>query len=468
MENFAAIVLAAGKGTRMKSDTPKVLHRVCGRPMLYYPLRVLSSLGAKKVVTVVGHGADEVKSALGKDKAAGMPVTDFHLQKPQLGTGHAVGEGLKKLKGFKGDVLILSGDVPLITKETISALVKMHRRKSPRPALSLVSIILDDPFGYGRIIRDDSGGVTSIVEHKDLEALKRSINEVNAGIYVASADFLRSAIRRLKTDNKQGEYYLTDLVSIAVKRGEQVAALTHLEPGEVMGVNNRVELAAVNSRMRRKILSRLMLSGVTVLDPEATYVDSGVKVGKDAVIYPGVHLEGETVIGARCIIEEGVKVADSVVASGSHIKSGSVLEAARVGKGVVVGPYARLRPGTELKDNSHIGNFVEVKNSVIGRGSKANHLSYIGDSTIGSRVNIGAGTITCNYDGVRKWRTTIADGVFIGSDTQLVAPVKVGKGAYVGSGPTITKDVPPGSLALTRVEQKIIRGWAKKKMKGKK
>ncbi|MFZ3071740.1 MAG: bifunctional UDP-N-acetylglucosamine diphosphorylase/glucosamine-1-phosphate N-acetyltransferase GlmU [Thermodesulfobacteriota bacterium] len=458
MKNFAAIVLAAGKGTRMKSSMPKVLHEVAGKPMLFYPLRELRTLRPKKTVVVVGHEAERVKKEFHGERA------EFVIQSPQLGTGHAVMCAMKKLRGFSGDVLILSGDVPLITSSTIKALFNVHKTRSDRkPVISFISVMLEDPSGYGRVVRDSAGRVKSIVEHKDLKPLHKGITEVNTGIYLVNSEFLGKNLGRLSTSNAQREYYLPELIHIAYSTGEKVKCLTHVDAEEVMGVNTRVELARSGAIMRKRILTSLMLDGTTIVDPGSTYVDFGVKCGKDTVIRPNVHLMGKTVIGDNCIVHEGSSIRDSVIEDGSHIKSYSVIESAKVSKKAVIGPFARLRPGSRIGEGAHIGNFVEIKNTVIGRGSKANHLSYIGDSTIGRGVNIGAGTITCNYDGVKKHRTTIEDNAFIGSDSQLVAPVTIGRNAYVASGSTITKDVPPGSLAISRVEQKIIKGWVKKK-----
>ncbi len=458
MKDFAAIVLAAGKGTRMKSARAKVLHTVCGRPMLFYPLKVLKELGARDVVVVVGHEAREVKCAF-KDHGV-----RFCLQREQLGTGHAVMCAVKYLRGFTGDVLILSGDVPLITKETVRALFKVHRRRTkPRPVLSFISVLLDDPSGYGRVIRDEAGRVSGVVEDRDLMPGQRDIREVNAGIYLVDAVFLRKNLRRLTTSNTQQEYYLPDLVQLAYSQGEKVTALTHVDPDEVMGVNNRIELARANSIMRERILRDLMLGGVTFVDPSASYVDYGVRVGRDTTVYPNVHLEGDTTVGKGCLVEEGVKIKDSLVGDDSVIRSFSIIESSSIGSSVSVGPFARIRPCSRIHDRARIGNFVEVKKSVIGEGSKANHLSYIGDAVVGRDVNIGAGAITCNYDGRKKYTTVIEDGAFIGSDSQLVAPVVVGTCAYIGSGSTITKDVPPGSLALSRAGERVIEGWVERR-----
>ncbi len=456
MRNMAAIVLAAGKGTRMKSALPKVLHPVAGRPMLFYGLSVLRELKVRKTVVVIGHGAMSVKEAFAAEKAA------FVEQKEQLGTGHAVACGLKALKGFKGDVLILSGDVPLITKDTLKALKQVKDRKRGTP-LALITALLDDPSGYGRVIRDSGRKVARIVEEKDAKADERAVSEVNAGIYLVSSDFLFRNIRKLSSSNAQREYYLPDLAGMASGAGQRVAALTHMEPEEVMGVNNRIELAKASGVMRKRIMDSLMLGGVTVMAPDNTYIDWGVSIGADTVIHPSTTLSGDTSIGGNCVIEEGVKIRDSAIGRGTTVKSLSVIESCKIGDGVVIGPFARLRPGSVISDDVRIGNFVEVKKTTIGRGTKANHLSYLGDAVIGRDVNIGAGAITCNYDGVKKHLTTIEDGAFIGSDSQLVAPVTVGKDAYVGSGTTVTSDVPPGSLMITRAKERVIKGWVRKR-----
>ena len=459
MKNLAAILLAAGKGTRMKSNIPKVLHDVAGRPMLFYPLDVLEEIKAGRVVVVVGFCADRVRK-----EAGGGKNIRFVDQAEQLGTGHAVMTATKALKGFVGDVLILSGDVPLISASTVKALIKMHRKGGKaRPAITMVTTVLSDPYGYGRIVRDAKGAVISIVEEKDCAPLQREIEEVNAGIYLVSSAFLNANIKKLGKLNAQGEYYLTDLVRMATGLGERVTALTHIYPGEVMGVNNRAELARAGRIMRERVAERLMNSGVTLIDPAATYIDHGVRVGPDTIIYPGARISGKTVIGAGCVVEDGAVIVDCEVGDGSVIKSYTVMESSRIGEGASIGPLARLRPGNVIGDRARIGNFVEVKNSIMGAKAKAGHLSYIGDTTVGEDVNIGAGTVTCNYDGFKKHRTIIEDGAFIGSDSQLVAPVTVGKGAYVGSGTTVTKDVPPGALVVSRAGERVIEGWVKKR-----
>jgi bifunctional UDP-N-acetylglucosamine pyrophosphorylase/glucosamine-1-phosphate N-acetyltransferase len=462
MKNLAAVVLAAGKGTRMKSEKPKVLHEIAGKPMLFFPVNLLKNLGAGKIVLVVGFGSESVVEAF---KDYGL---SFVTQEEQLGTGHAVMCALKELHDFTGDVLVLSGDVPLIRDETVKALLELHRKGGKsKAAISILTTIEVNPKGYGRIVRDAGGEITRIVEEKDCSPLQRKIQEVNTGIYLFTAAFLHANIKKLGKENAQGEYYLPDLVHMAVDQGLKVDAISIPDSTEVMGVNNRVELARAASHMRYRINESLMVSGVTIIDPRSTYVDFGVEVGIDTVIYPGVRLSGATVIGKRCAVEEGSVVISSKIGEGTKIKSYSVIEDSEVGKENAIGPFARLRPGTVLADKVRIGNFVEVKKSTIGKGSKANHLTYLGDSVIGEGVNIGAGTITCNYDGVNKAVTRIEDGAFIGSNSQLIAPVTIGKGAYVGSGTTVTKDVPPGSLVVTRAPEKVIEGWTGRKLKGK-
>ncbi|MBI5344001.1 MAG: bifunctional UDP-N-acetylglucosamine diphosphorylase/glucosamine-1-phosphate N-acetyltransferase GlmU [Deltaproteobacteria bacterium] len=466
MKNIAAIVLAAGKGRRMKSSIPKVLHRVAGRPMLSYPLMVLRELGIRNITVVAGHKGDSVKALFSTERSIA-----FAGQKDQKGTGHAVMCALKTLKGFHGDILILSGDVPLITGAAIKGLIKVKKggkenarlAARPRAAISFITAVLDDPDGYGRVVRDENNTVERVVEDKDCTEAERRISEVNTGIYLISSEFLFDNIKKLKRANVQGEYYLPDLIGLAKRTGHKVAALTHLYPDEVMGVNNRVELARAGGLMRQRIAEALMLAGVTIVDPDSTYIDSGVKAGMDTVICPFTVIEGATSIGVNCVIEEGVKIRDSVIGDETRIKSYSVIEDSSIGKGAAIGPFARLRPGNRVADGASVGNFVEMKKTSMGRGSKANHLSYLGDAEIGANVNIGAGAITCNYDGMKKHTTIIEDGAFIGSDSQLVAPVKVGRNAYVGSGTTVTRDVPAGALMTARAKERVVEGWVGKR-----
>lgn len=460
-EGISAIILAAGIGKRMKSDMPKVLHPISGIPMLFYPIQVVKSLGIEKTVVVVGHKSQEVISALNSAIQTQDSAIKYVKQEPQLGTGHAVLCAEDAQKQWKGNVLILSGDVPLITKETIMGLINLHARN--KAVISFISAIVDVPSGYGRVIRNKYNHVLKVVEDKDASSKEKIINEINTGIYLIHGSFLFSGLKKIKQTNAQGEYYLPDLIAIAVKQKKAVGCLTHINHKEVMGINNRIELAEANEEMRERINNELMLSGVTLVDDEAAYIHKGVMVGQDTTIYPNVFLEGNTVIGKGCLIEEGCKIINSTVGDGTVIKSHSVIETSEIGRNVSIGPFARFRPECIIEDNAKIGNFVEIKKSKIGRNSKANHLSYIGDTIVGKDVNIGAGCITCNYDGIKKHQTIIEDGAFIGSDSQLVAPVKIGKGAYIGSGSTITKNVPAGSLALTRAEQRVVEGWVEKK-----
>ncbi len=455
MKALSVIVLAGGKGKRMHSGLVKVLHPLCGVPMGRYPLESVRPLRPERIVILVGHDGERVKEMFNESSLL------FAHQPEQLGTGHAVVCAMKPLDGFKGDVLVLSGDVPLITTTTLKALVRLHRRE--KNTLTFVSTIMETPHGYGRVLRDEEGRVCGVVEEKDLKGHEKALSEVNAGIYVFCSEFLGRNMGRLRRTNRQREYYLTDLIHMAFEEGRKVSALTHRDPLEVMGVNTRAELSEAERVMQQRILEGLMLSGVTIKDPSNTYIDHGVKVGRDTVIQPGACLYGDTVIGRGCTIEEGARIQDSRIGDGTTIKSHTVIEDSRIGREATIGPFARLRPGCRIDRGVRIGNFVEVKNSHIKEGSKANHHSYIGDATIGKGVNIGAGTITCNYDGRKKHRTTIKDGAFIGSDTQLVAPLTVGRNAYIGAGSTITRDVPDGALALSRPEQRIVKGWVKKR-----
>jgi bifunctional UDP-N-acetylglucosamine pyrophosphorylase/glucosamine-1-phosphate N-acetyltransferase len=453
---LAAVVLCAGKGTRMKSERAKVLHPILGKPLCAYPLMRALEMGAAAVVPVVGHQAEEVERAL----RAHFPQAPlrFALQREQRGTADAVRSAEGALKDFSGRVLILYGDVPLVRRETLEALVAAHA--AGNGVLSLVSTTPPDPTGYGRVIRE-VGKVLRIIEHKDATPEQRAVRECNAGIYVVESSFLWEALCRIQSANAQGEFYLTDLVELAAARGP--VATVEADFGETAGVNDRVELAARAREMQARINSRHMRAGATLMDPATTYIDEDVVIGSDTEVGPGVTLSGRTEVGRNVSIGQGCVVGASSIADGATLKPYTVLEEARVGERCILGPFARLRPGTELAEEVHLGNFVETKKARIGRGSKANHLSYLGDAKIGSGVNVGAGTITCNYDGVHKHLTELGDGVFIGSDTQLVAPVKVGDGAYVGAGTTVTKDVPPGSLAVSRTPQTNVEGWAARK-----
>ncbi len=456
MKNQTAIVLAAGKGTRMKSRLPKVLHEVAGVPMISHVIGLLKGLGLGRIIVVVGHGSNEVRERLG-----GLGVT-FVEQAEQLGTGHAVLTAMKTLKSYSGDVLILSGDVPLLKAPTIKGLFKAYKKAGPTRAMALITAILEDPSGYGRVIRDERGALIRIAEHRDASRPERTIKEINTGCYLADARFLAKNLVNIGSSNAQGEYYLPDLIPLAVKAGRKVSTLTLSDPTEIMGINNRMELAEAGRVMRERILNALMNKGVTIIDPKRTVIGADVKIGRDTIIHPSVSISNST-IGAECIIEQGAIITDSKIGRGSTIRAYSIIESSLIGRDVSIGPFARLRPGNKISDEVRVGNFVEIKKSSLGKGTKAGHLSYLGDSLIGAGVNIGAGTITCNYDGVKKYLTRIDDRAFIGSDSQLIAPVRVGKGAYVGSGTTLTRDVPPGALATSRGSEKIKKGWVKKK-----
>jgi len=439
------LILAAGKGTRMKSARPKGLHELCGRPLLAYSLELAAGLNAAEVVCVVGHQAARVRAAFPEAQVTWVEQTE------QLGTGHAVMAAAPALAGFAGDVLILCADIPLLTRETVERLLTAHRQG--RASVSLLSVVLPEPGRYGRIIRDVLGEPVAIVEARDCTPPQLAINEINTGIYCVAAPFLVEAVARLSAENAQGEYYLTDIVALAHQSGLAVAALPAPDPGEVMGINDRAELAEGARFLRSRILRELMVSGVTVIDPANTYIEAQVEIGPDTVVFPGASIFGRTRIAKGCLIESWVSLRDCTLAEGARVLHGSVCEGATIGREAQVGPYGRLRPGAELGERARVGNFVEIKKSVVGAGSKVNHLSYIGDTTIGCGVNVGAGTITCNYDGERKHRTVIGDRAFIGSNTQLVAPVEVGADALIGAGSTITRDVPPGMMAIGRGRQ---------------
>ncbi|RKI04484.1 bifunctional UDP-N-acetylglucosamine diphosphorylase/glucosamine-1-phosphate N-acetyltransferase GlmU [Corallococcus sp. AB038B] len=452
MTALAAVVLCAGKGTRMKSEKAKVLHPILGRPLCAYPLKRALELGATHVVPVVGHQSAEVEKSI-RSHFPDAPLR-FALQKEQRGTADAVKAAEDALKGHDGRVLILYGDVPLLRKETLQSLLAAH--DAAGGVLALVSTTLEDPTGYGRVIRE-AGKVARIVEHKDCTPEQRAVKECNAGIYSVDAAFLWKALAEIKPVNAQGEYYLTDLVEMAAKLGPVGAV--DADATETAGVNDKVELAARARVLQQRINEAHMRAGVSIQDPATAYIEEGITIGTDTEIGPSVSLMAGTVIGKNVTIGQGSVLTASHVADGTHIKPYSVLEEARVGERCIIGPFSRLRPATELAEEVHLGNFVETKKTRIGKGSKANHLTYLGDANIGAGCNIGAGTITCNYDGVNKHLTELGDGVFIGSDSQLVAPVKVGDGGYVGAGTTVTKNVPPGSLAVSRAPQVVKEGW---------
>lgn len=452
----AAVILAAGEGSRMKSRLTKMLHPVGGRPLVEHVARAALSAGAAPVVVIVGVQGDAVRQHL-EQALPGAPLL-FAEQTERLGTGDAVKRAQRALQRFAGDVLILCGDVPALPSAALVDLLGQHREQ--RAALTVLSAELADPTGYGRIVRNAAGQLQQIVEHRDANVRQRKIREINSGTYVADWEALSAALDQLRPDNDQGEYYLTDAVRILLRGKRRCAAIVHPRAAEALGVNSRRQLADMEQIVAARVLGGWMDAGVTIVDPATTWVDITVEIGQDTTIHPGVTLAGRTVIGRECVIRSGCRLENVVVGDGSEILDHVIAIDSTIGADCHVGPFAHLRPGSVLQGKNKIGNFVETKKTRLGVGSKAPHLSYLGDAEIGEKVNVGAGTITCNYDGVNKHKTVLEDGVFIGSDTQLIAPVHVGKGAYVGAGSTITKDVPADSLALSRSEQRTIEGWA--------
>ncbi len=445
MVPMVTVILAAGKGTRMKSELVKVLHPVAGRPMLAYPVAAARAVGSQRIIVVAGYQKEKVEAAL-----QGRQV-DIALQAEQLGSGHAVLMAGPHLSGFEGDVLILCGDVPLITTATLEVFLAAHREN--KACVSVLTVELDNPAGYGRILRTDNQ-LCGIVEHRDATRAQRAVREINTGIYCCRAPFLFEALGKVKTNNDQGEYYLPDIVSIAAAAGMKVQAVKTGDFEEVAGINDRAGLAKAERAMQARIAGQHMANGVTILDPQAAYIEADVRIGSDTVVYPGTSLRGATVIGCRCIIDMHSVINNSKIGSSVHIKPSCMIDESTIADNAVVGPFAHLRPQAVLDAGARVGNFVEIKKSRIGTGSKVNHLTYIGDATIGSDVNVGAGTITCNYDGKRKHATVIEDNVFIGSNTALVAPVTICKNALIGAGSTITKNVPENALAVARGSQR--------------
>jgi bifunctional UDP-N-acetylglucosamine pyrophosphorylase/glucosamine-1-phosphate N-acetyltransferase len=445
--NLNAVVLAAGQGTRLKSSRPKVLHEILGRPMIAYLLDTLKEVGVSDIVVVVGYQAEAVQQAL-KDYRA-----RFIIQEPQLGTGHAVQVAMAAVPPAARTVLVLCGDAPLISGESIRELKRLHDRTGA--AVTIQTIELDDGAHYGRVVRDEAGRVTAVLQAKDSQGRPDilAIREINTGAYCFDATFLQDALGKIPQSPVTGEIYLTDLIHLARQQGRGVEGLIDADRENLLGINSRAELAAATQTVKRAINARHMDQGVTLIDPESTYIEPLVTIGRDTVIYPNVYLQGNTVIGENCVIESTVKIVDSILENNVHIKMGCVLTQSRLGSGADTGPFAHLRPGADLRQKVHVGNFVEVKKSVLHEGVKAGHLTYLGDADVGAGTNVGAGTITCNYDGVKKHPTIIEPGVFIGSNTALVAPVTIGAGAYVGAGSTITEDVPPGKLAIARGRQ---------------
>ena len=453
MSELISVILAAGKGTRMKSALPKVLHKVGGKPMVQHVLDAAKEAGTTRNVIVIGFGGEKVKETIGEQ-------AEIVVQAEQLGTGHAVRQAEGVLSGVEGTVLVLCGDTPLLTGSLLKKLCKEHEVSGAKA--TVLTAIMPDATGYGRIIRDKAGNVAKIVEHKDATEEERKVQEVNSGIYCFDKKALFDALTKVGCDNAQGEYYLPDVLEILKDQGEKIWATAADDYEETLGINSRVQLAGAEKILRRRKNVELMDNGVTLLDPDSTFVDADVVIGKDTVIYPFTWLEGKTIIGENCIIGPSsrfsdVKIGNNVTAQFTYAHECEVAD------DVTMGPYVHLRPDTKLSEKVKIGNFVEVKNSNIGVGSKLPHLSYIGDCDMGNGVNMGCGTITVNYDGKNKYRTNIGDNVFVGCNSNLVAPVSVSDGAYVAAGSTITKEVPEDNLAVGRARQKNIAGWPDKR-----
>jgi len=444
---FSIIILAAGQGTRMKSDVPKVLHEIGGKPLLERVVNAANKLVPQQIYVVYGHGGSKVK-----DRLAHLPV-QWVEQAQQLGTGHAVDQAIQFVPA-EHIAMVLCGDVPLVAESTLRALAAASKN-----ALAIVTHELDQPFGYGRILRDAQQRVQKVIEEKDATAQQRTIREINAGIIAAPAAMLRAWLAALDNKNANGEYYLTDVIAKAVAQGIEVKTVSAETTYEILGVNTKAQLAELEREYQWLQAQKLMAQGVTLRDPRRIDIRGEITVGKDVVIDVNVVLEGRIELGDRTYIAPNNMLRDVVVASDVNIKPNCVIEDARIGAGCEIGPFARIRPATVLAEKVHIGNFVELKKSEVGPRSKINHLSYVGDATIGSGVNVGAGTITCNYDGANKFRTIIGDNAFIGSDTQLIAPVEVGAGATIAAGSTITKNAPPNELTISRVKQLTVKGW---------
>ncbi|MBC7001436.1 bifunctional UDP-N-acetylglucosamine diphosphorylase/glucosamine-1-phosphate N-acetyltransferase GlmU [Photobacterium sp. BZF1] len=451
--SFSAVILAAGKGTRMYSNLPKVLHTLAGKPMAKHVIDTCAGLGANNIHLVYGHGGDQMQAALSAE-----PV-NWVLQAEQLGTGHAVNQACPDLAEDE-KVLILYGDVPLISSETLENLLDAQ----PDGGIALLTVVLEDPTGYGRIVRRN-GPVVAIVEQKDASEEQKMIKEINTGVMVANGGDLKRWLSALKNDNAQGEYYLTDIIEIAHNEGRAVEAVHPVRAIEVEGVNNRVQLAKLERAFQSMQAERLLEQGVMLRDPSRFDLRGELQCGTDVEIDANVIIEGSVSLGNNVVIGAGSILKDCEIDDNTLIRPYSVIEGATVGEDCTVGPFTRLRPGAELVGDSHVGNFVEMKKARLGQGSKANHLTYLGDAEIGDRVNIGAGTITCNYDGANKFKTEIADDVFVGSDTQLIAPVKVGKGATIGAGATINRDVGEGELVITRAPARTVKGWKRPEKK---
>ncbi len=460
--SLACVVLAAGLGKRMYSSLPKVLHRIHDTPMLHYVLKTVDELNPDKIIIVIGKHGKKVRDSVEADMKSRRHKQriSFAYQNTAKGTAHALLKATPGMKGFKGTVLVINGDTPLISLKTLKKIIALHKQK--RDVISLLTFQTREPQSYGRIIRDRGGHVHSIIEERDATASQKKIKEVNSGVYVMETEAL-PLIKKIKMNKSKGEYYLTDIISIAREKGIKTNAYRRGSEEECSGVNTREDLERVRRFMKARIINKWIQKGVTFIDSSSVFLTPEVTIGSGSTIYPNVHLEGETKIGRQCTVYPNVRILKSVIEDGALIKDCTLIEDSVVKKRATVGPFAHVRPGSVIGADSRIGNFVEIKKSVIGAGTKAGHLTYLGDAKIGKNVNVGAGTITCNYDGYKKHVTVIKDNVFVGSDSQLIAPVEIGEGAYIGAGSTITKDVPAKALALSRVEQRQIDGWALKR-----
>lgn len=452
MTNTYAIVLAAGQGTRMKSDLYKVLHPVCGKSMVAHVIDNIGELGTERIVTIVGHGAEKVEETLG-DKS------EYVLQQEQLGTAHAVQQAEALLGNLDGTTIVVCGDTPLIRSETMGALIAHHKASAAKA--TILTAITDNPTGYGRIIRAEDGQVLRNVEQKDATLEEQQVTEINTGTYCFDNKALFDALKKVRNDNAQGEYYLPDVIGILQSEGASVAAYATEDFSETLGINDRVVLAEAEQVMRQRLAEQHMRNGVTIINPANTYISADAKIGRDTILQPGAMIEGDAVIGEGCTIGPNSQIVNSVIGDRTTIHS-SVVRDSKIGTDTTVGPFAHIRPETDLGNHVRIGNFVEVKKSTLGDGSKAAHLSYIGDANVGSAVNFGCGTIVVNYDGKKKHLTTVEDDAFIGCNSNLIAPVTIGEGAYVAAGSTISKDVPKDSLAIGRVRQENKEGYVSK------
>jgi bifunctional UDP-N-acetylglucosamine pyrophosphorylase/glucosamine-1-phosphate N-acetyltransferase len=451
--SFTSVIMAAGMGTRMKSKMPKVIHKVCGKEICRWVIDAAKNAGSDKVCTIVGHRADMVKEILGD-------ICEFALQAEQKGTGHAVMQAIDVIKSAKKEVVILNGDIPLITAESIKKAVNYHRENGNQA--TVITAVLDDATGYGRIVRGDDGGVRKIVEQKDANDEEKKINEINSGMYVFDSESLLYALEKLTPNNAQGEYYLTDTLEILLNAGKKVGGYAIADNDEIRGINDRIQLDEAEKIMQKRINEYHMRNGVTIRNPQSVCIEDDVEIGSDSEIYQNVTIKSGTKIGSDCVIGSGSTLDKAIIGDGVNVISSVIIES-EVGAGTNVGPFAYIRPNCTVGSDVKVGDFVELKNSTIGDGTKISHLTYIGDSDVGKGVNFGCGTVTVNYDGKKKYRTTIGDNCFIGCNTNLVSPVNVGDGAYIAAGSTITEDIPEDNLSIARARQVNKDGWKDKR-----